>query len=432
MKRLLAMVLAVLLALMCCACGVSIRYPDLQPSGKDENGNWIFDKEVLIGRVAPLTGSLASFGDGTPQVEQQAIDAVNRSGGIVLDGQRCKLVLLTENSGSSTKEAQAAAERLIQKGVSIILVAHVADTVSPVSSVCEREGIPCISVDAPTDAWVTNGPYENSWHTHFNTESEILCFFDAWEKTGTNRRIGLVTANDIEGIEMTSFIEDFAQTKNYTVVDPGRCTPGNSDFGSLVATLKKNNCEIVLGVMEQPDFIAFWQECRRQDYNPEVCTIAKACIFESSIQILGDAADGLISEVWWSDEFPFESSITGQSCKEFANTYRRSAGLTLEDGIAPTIAHKHANVEIACDILRRAGSLDLEAIKAAAAETDLDTIVGHVAFNGDKVSLMNCVTGQWQKNGDGKIELEIVINTQLPEVETTSEIYQLPKWEEKE
>ena len=432
MKKLLAAFLAVLILAGCCGCGVTIRTPHLEPSGKDENGEWIFDKEVIIGRVAPLTGSLSSFGEGTPDVEQQAIDAVNRSGGIVLDGRRCRLVMITEDSGSSTKVAQAAAERLINKGASMILAAHVADTVSPVSSVCEREGVPCIAVDAPTDAWVTNGPYENSWLTHFNTEAEILCFLDAWESVETNRRIGLVTANDIEGIEMATFIEDFAAKKGYEVMDPGRYTPGLGRFYSMVLALKKSECDIILGVMEQPDFIDFWQECRRQDYKPKVCTVAKACIFASSIEALGNSANGLVSEVWWNEDFPYTSSITGQTCSGFANTYRRSAGITVDEAIPPTIAHKHANVEIACDILRRAGSLDLEKIRAAAASTDLDTIVGHIAFNDDKVSLMNCVTGQWQKNEDGDIELKIVLNTQLPRVETTSVITELIGWEEEE
>ena len=47
------------------------------PSGRDGEGNWCFDGTVLVGRVVPFTGTLDSFGAGTPYVEQTAIDAVN-------------------------------------------------------------------------------------------------------------------------------------------------------------------------------------------------------------------------------------------------------------------------------------------------------------------------------------------------------------------
>jgi ABC-type branched-subunit amino acid transport system substrate-binding protein len=62
-------------------------------SGQDENGNWIFDDVVTVGRVVPKSGVRSSFGIGTPYVETMAIDALNEQGGVVLDGKRCKLEL---------------------------------------------------------------------------------------------------------------------------------------------------------------------------------------------------------------------------------------------------------------------------------------------------------------------------------------------------
>ena len=71
--------------------GCAQNEPAPSPSGLDENGNWIFDDVVTVGRVVPITGPLASFGAGTPYVEQSAIDAINEQGGVILDGKRCRL-----------------------------------------------------------------------------------------------------------------------------------------------------------------------------------------------------------------------------------------------------------------------------------------------------------------------------------------------------
>ena len=208
MRRGAAVLLCLALAFTLSACRP--RGPEPAPSGKAEDGSWIFDDTVLVGRVVPLTGTLASFGQGTPYVEQTAIDAVNEQGGVVLDGKRCRLELIYADSGSDVAGAGAAALELIERGADIMIVSHTADTVSPVSAVCERSGIACISVDAPASAWVLGGPYQNSWHTFFDNEREMLCFLDAWEQIDSNKTVGLLTANDSEGIEITTFITEFA------------------------------------------------------------------------------------------------------------------------------------------------------------------------------------------------------------------------------
>ena len=96
--------------LLLCGCAPSAMETPT-PSGQDASGNWIFDDVVTVGRVVPLTGPLASFGEGTPYVEQTAIDAVNARGGVVLDGKRCKLELVCVDSGSNVEQAAEAARR---------------------------------------------------------------------------------------------------------------------------------------------------------------------------------------------------------------------------------------------------------------------------------------------------------------------------------
>lgn len=420
-KRILALLLCLLLLVGC-----TPSVPASTPSGQDADGNWIFDDTVTVGRVVPLTGPLASFGEGTPYVEQAAIDAVNRQGGVVLDGKRCRLELVYEDSCSNAQLAGEAAQKLIRQGIDIMIVSNTADTVSPVSAACERAGIACISVDAPASAWAMGGPYQNSWHTFFDNEREMLCFLDAWEKVDTNRTIGLITANDGEGVEIATFITDFAAAKGYTLVDPGRYSIGAEDYSSFIEVFAQAECDIILGVMNTVDFSAFWRQCLETGYRPKMCTVAKSCLFFSDVEMLGGLAHGLITEVWWNRDFPYFSSITGWSCAQLADDYLVNYDPTLAV-VPPTVGYKHANVEILYDILRRAGSLQLETINQAAAETELDTVVGHVAFNDDHISIMSCVTGQWIMGDDGTFRQEIVGNYLIPSVEVTADIILIPE-----
>lgn len=237
--------------------------------------NWEFEDEVVIGRVVPSSGRLNSFGKGTPYVEESAIQSINAQGGVILDGKRCSLRLVCRDSGSSVKGAEDAAERLIKEGIDIMIVSNTADTVSPVSAVCEREGVLCISVDAPASAWIMGGPYSNSWHAFFDNEREMLCFFDVWESIDTNKTIGLMTANDSEGIEISTFVHDFAMAKGYTIVDAGAYYMGEEDFSEYIDTFAEADCDIILGVMVTDDFKRFWTQLSEYEYSPPMCTVAK-------------------------------------------------------------------------------------------------------------------------------------------------------------
>ncbi|MDO4571785.1 MAG: ABC transporter substrate-binding protein [Clostridia bacterium] len=405
--KLIALCLAALLSAACAKAPAPVLVSTPEPP----------PERILVGRVVPVTGRLASFGSGTPYVEQAAIDYINNSlGGVYIEeaGQKLPLELIWADSESDvTKAAEAAVKLIVEDGVDVMIVSNTVDTVNPVSAACERYGVPCISTDAPVDAWLDNGPYEYSFHAFFNTENEMLCFIDAWNLADTNQRVGLLTANDSEGVEIATALPPIASSRGYSIVDPGRYAIGAEDYSQIIQALKSAYCDIVVGVMTAPDFAVFWRQCAELDYRPKLCTIAKGCLFASDVQALGPLGDGLISEVWWSPDFPYASSITGQSSRELSEDYLANTSF---DFVPATLGYKHANIELLYDILRRAASLDPARICAAAADTDLSTVVGRIRFGANHACVMTVATGQWVLGEDGRFSQSIIANTQIPEV----------------
>ena len=150
---------------------------------------------------------------------------------------------MVDSESDTTKASEGATKLLNESGIDVMITSHTADTVNPVSAACERAGIPCISVDTPADAWAANGPYTYSYHAGFNTENELSCFADAWDAIDSNKTVGILAANDAEGIEMSGAIAEFAESRGYTVVDPGRFTSGTSDYTSIINDLKNAECD---------------------------------------------------------------------------------------------------------------------------------------------------------------------------------------------
>jgi branched-chain amino acid transport system substrate-binding protein len=179
--------------------------------------------------------------------------------------------------------------------------------------------------------------------------------------------------------------------------------------------------EIVTGVMIPPDFTTFWTQAAQQNFHPKVMQAAKATEFPQAIAGLGERADGLSVEVWWSPHHPFSSSFTGQSSKELAEAYTAATG----NPWTMPLGFKHSLFEVALDALSRSEDpTDGDATAQAIRETKLDTVVGNIDFSNGPVpniAKTPLVGGQWRMTSDGPV-LDIVENAGHPDIPLTGEM----------
>ena len=152
--------------------------------------------------------------------------------------------------------------------------------------------------------------------------------------------------------------------------------------------------------------------------------MAKAILFPSAVEALGDSGDGLASEIWWTPNHPFKSSLTGISAKDLSDQYETATGKQWTQ----FVGFVHALFEQAFDVIARAGSTDKQALADAAGATKLDTIVGPLEFGAaglpKNISTTALVGGQWQKTDGGKHPFDLVVtnNSLSPEIPKTGEL----------
>ena len=127
------------------------------------------------------------------------------------------------------------------------------------------------------------------------------------------------------------------------------------------------------------------------------------------MEALGDAGHNLYSEIWWSPNHPFKSSLSGQSAGEYAKAYSDSTGRQWTQ----PIGFAHALFEIAVDVLKRVGTVgDQASTIAAISQTSVDTIVGTVDWKNSpikNVAKTPLVGGQWRRTPNGPHPYELVI-----------------------
>ncbi|MFY2822487.1 ABC transporter substrate-binding protein [Ruegeria sp. MALMAid1280] len=384
------------------------------------------DGVIKIGYVSPRTGPLAAFAES----DEYILAGINAafSEGITIDGSTYGVEVIVKDSQSNpNRAADVAAQLILEDEVNLMVVSSTPETTNPVSDQCEINGVPCISTVAPWQPWFfTRGGepetgFEYTYHFFWGLEDVIAVFTEMWGQLDTSKVVGGMFPNDGDGNAWGDTELGFPKPLSelgYDLIDPGRYQNLSDDFSAQISAFKNGTADIVTGVMIPPDFTTFWTQARQQGYTPKIASMGKAILFPVVVEQLGDAGQNLSSEVWWTPNHPFSSSLTGQSAAQVADGYTEATGRQWTQ----PIGFAHALFEVAADALSRSGDpFDYDKVRDAVAETKLDTVVGHIDFSSGpvpNVSKTPLVGGQWRLGGPFKYDMVITANGIAPEVPT--------------
>jgi branched-chain amino acid transport system substrate-binding protein len=372
---------------------------------------------LKIGYVTPSSGALAPFAEA----DNYILGGVRKAfaDGIKTKKGTAKVDIIVKDSQSSPDRAGAVASDLILKdGVDLIVVSSTPETTNPVSDQCELNGVPCISSVAPWQAWFfprkgdPKKPFKSTFHFFWGLEDLTSMYTDMWAQVSTNKVVGGLWPNDSDGNSMSDKkqgVPPAIAKAGYKTIDPGRYENGTNDFSAQIARFKAANAQVLTGVPIPPDFPNFYKQASQQGYHPQIASIAKAVLFPSAVEALGELGDGVSTEVWWSPKHPFSSSLTSQSAQQVADAYEQSSG---KQWTQP-LGFAHAVFEVAAHALGAASDpKDKQAVAEAISKTRMDTLVGSVDWTSGpvpNVAKTPLTGGQWRRES-GKYELVIVSN----------------------
>jgi branched-chain amino acid transport system substrate-binding protein len=401
-------------------------------------------KSIRIGYVSPQTGPLAAFGEADNFVISNFIEAVK--GGVKVGNNALSVELSVKDSQSNpNRAAEVAKELIVSNKIDLMLVASTPETTNPVSTQCEIEEVPCISTLAPWQpffigrqgnpgggppAWK---PFAYTYHFFWGLEDIIAVFTNMWDQVVTDKSVGGLFPNDGDGNAWADThlgLPPALDKRGYKLLDSGRYQNLSGDFSAQITAFKKAKCDIVTGVVIPPDFTTFWNQALQQGFRPKIASIGKALLFPVAVEALGKNGNNLSSEVWWSPNHPFKSSLTGQSAKDMAAAYEKSSG---KQWTQP-IGFVHALFELAIDVARRSGDVGSnKSVVNAIASTKLDTVVGPISWDGKNlppfaqknISKTPLVGGQWRIRDGNKYDIIIVDNKTAPEIPVGGKMEQI-------
>mgnify|MGYP001321508450 CR=1 FL=1 len=385
---------------------------------------WARGAEIRLGWVSPSTGPVSAFGSADDYILAGIEAAIGD--GIDINGTTHPVRIIRKDSQSNpNRAAEVASDLILQDDVHLMLSSSTADTVLPVADQCELNEVPSLSTDTPWDAFFFARGGDPAvgfdWTSHFfwGGQQVVDCYVSLWNQLDTNRRVGVLMSNDSDGVALSHPENGFAAMigrAGYEVVNGGLFPPLADDYSAQIAQMRDAGVDIISGVFLPPDWTTFWLQSAQQQFRPKAATIAKALLFSNAVEALGDQGIGLSTEVWWSPQHPYPSSLTAESSRQIADEYMAQTG---RPWVQP-MGYKHALAEVAVDVLRRcADPFDPGAMVEAIAQTRMTSLVGRISFEDGPVPNV-CSTpvvgGQWVRDAEGRFDISIAENEQAPEI----------------
>ena len=395
------------------------------------SSTWAKTKEyILIGHPAPITGPIAVFGETATFIDEYATAEINKQGGIFIKELGKKLpikVISMDTESNPTKTAEIASRLILKEKVDLMMGAGTPDTINPVSAICQKYEVPCLTTYGPIEPWLTGGPYKWAFLYFVSVDQLIDLHIGMWDEQAKkhNKVVGGIWPNDPDGAVFSKLYKEAAAKRGYKIVDVGRFPYGLQDFSAFINTWKKEKVEILEGVPIPPDFAALWRQCHQLGFIPKMATISKAILFPAAVEAIGgDLPSGLMNDILWAPTHPFKSSLTGISCNDLAEAWTKKTG---RQWTSP-LGLEYTGFELFADALKRAGSVDKRKVRQALVQTNLKTIMGPIKFNEKNYCLTPLLGGQWAKGKRWPWDLNTVYNGTYPKILCTAKmIFPLPR-----
>lgn len=404
-------------------------------------------KEIKIGVLYPLSGSMATIGRDLQRAAELTAEIINNKtpgidlpmaqwGGIPsLGGAKIKLIFV-DHRGEPDRGADLAKRLILDDKVVGLMGAYNSAVTKTVSAVAERYGIPMIN-DASTSPDLTERGFKWFWRTtpHDNYFNRDLFEFLKGLTEGKVKGVKAVPKSQLQnlayacentewGSGVAKSLEAYAKEYGFTIKKGILYNANSPDLTSEAKSLVSVKPDAMLFASYLSDALLMIRTLKAmkaktnllwgQDAGFEMADFSKQ---------LGADINGVLTRTVFIDKITKVKKVAGQ----INALYKKKYG----DDLTGATARSVVSVQTWAYVLNKAGSTDPKAIQKACNEIHIPANELVMPWAGIKFDskgqniLGRGLIGQYQKKPDGSISLEIVYPFDLA---TANFIYPFPGW----
>lgn len=355
-------------------CGLmTVASPSYANSGRDY---------YKVGVLTALSGSMIFGGQETTRGYKLWAQAVNKEGGIEVDGKRYKVKLVYADTKSNPQSSADAVQRMVsRKHVDFILGPYASSTTMSASPIIQRAKVPLItgSAESPT-IWTHGFSYTYGAIPAVTlSEGQVV---DSLVKQHSNvKSIGIIGVNDPFS-QATAEAYKRAAKKDGLKVDMYEIVPPDADFSPLIAKLRSMKPDVVAVAGEPNNLISAVKAMQQVNYQPKGLLMYAGVATPDFQKAVGKYANYVITSTEWAPTMPFSDKLFG-SAQDYSRlaqkkygsvpTYTEAASSAAGEVFAAALAKAHLTPPL--------NRKDREKLNLTLQNINVKTFYGPVSFD---------------------------------------------------
>jgi branched-chain amino acid transport system substrate-binding protein len=333
--------------------------------------------EILIGTHNPLSGIGALPGAEQKWAYAQAVEDINRAGGIYVKeyDKKLKVHLITIDDESDPGKAAAATERLIKRNkVDLMLSGQVA-------------ALGTLPGMITSEKFKT---YKFKYCTMYffdPTHGGIMPFevFNSVPEDQRPKRPALFMEDTFDGKTMGDVWAEIGEKYGYKMVLRESMGMGAKDFTSQVLKGKEANIDAILCMANAPETITLIRQLKENKVNIKWFQGFKGTWSNEFWKALGRDAEGVLMDGFWSMDYDFPGAK--ELGERYYNDFKK---------YSTSVGYYYATAHVLFQAIEKAGTLDDLKVRQAVMQNEYMSTNGPVKYNEKGIALFPLGNLQWR------------------------------------
>jgi len=408
--------LGLLLVLVVSACAPGGPEPG---TGGGTGAGSGFDCTIRLGAPISETGKFAREGVWNQRGYETWKDWVNQEyGGIKLADKRCKAEIVYYDDESDPDTSAKLIEKLITEDkVDFLLGPYSSGITMSTSAIAEKYGVIMVEAHGASEALFTRG-FKNLFAVltpaSYYTESALKALADAGAKT-----VVIAQMDEAFSAAAAEGAKKWTEQNGMKLLAWETYPADVSDLSAIMTKFRDLDPDVFVGAGHFASSILVVKSAREVGFSPKAMMLTVGPDSPDFVSELGKDAAFIMGDSQWDKTLAYKDEFFGTPV-DYAERYTKKWGEAPPYQSASSTAAALA-LQLA---IQQAGSLDMDLVRQALQNLDVDTFYGHINFDETgKNTAKPMVTIQVQ---DG-----VPVVVAPTDVAVAKLVYPIPAWEDR-
>jgi branched-chain amino acid transport system substrate-binding protein len=359
-------------------------------AGCRKGGGEAKDAAIVLG-VPTALGTIE--GQDSLRSAQLAVSEINAAGGVDVGGVKRKLEIASidtreAEAGLPVNDALAAMEKLVgeRKPSAIVVGAFRSEVLLSAMDMNARYKLPylCTIAMSPEFEKKIAADYDKyKYNFRLGLNAPYLVGNMGKALDYVHRKLGFdklyLIHQDVAWAKGTAGgVAKVTQGSGWTVVGTDAYPTGSRDFSSSLTKVKASNAQVVVPIFDMPESGVLVKQARSMNVKALFAGFISPAAPGTAWTTFNGEIDGLVNFIFEPGPIPLKTPRSMQFNEAYAKAYGEEARLKLSGhGPGPS----YDAIYVLAEAIKRAGSLDADAVVTQLEKTDMEGAIGRIAFN---------------------------------------------------